>query len=67
MNVPSKYFAEHPFLVAHHDRHARQNGALRVDDPASKFGGALLCRRRHGDEQGHQDPTHYTLLHTIAS
>ena len=52
------------FLVAHDDGDARQHGALRVDDAAPQLGRALLCRRRHGDEQDHQDRAHYTLLHT---
>ena len=57
--------AEHAgFLVFHDDGHARQYRILRVDDPTAKFGRALLCRRRHGDEQGHHaDQAHDTLLH----
>src|SRR4029453_6823600 len=51
-------------LVADHDGHTRQYGPLRVDDSPPKLRCSLLCRRRHGDEQGHQDRADYTLPHS---
>ena len=54
-------FAEHAVvLIAHDDRHAGQDGALRIDNLAAHFRRSLLRGRGGGHEQRQQHQAHYT-------